>query len=62
MSEPAWKKYSNDFDAMSDVQIEVETRQAEQDLENAENWLEAVASWKAAGQPRSKAIAKAEGK
>lgn len=55
MSDPAWKRYANDFDAMTDIQVEVETMQAEQDLENAEDWLEAVASWKAAGKPRSKA-------
>lgn len=49
----AWKAYAADFDAMSDQEIEHETRIAENDLAEAESWLEAVASWEAAGRPRS---------
>lgn len=48
----AWKEYRNDFNAMTDEQIEQEVRQSEEQLNEAESWLEAVASWKAAGKPR----------
>lgn len=48
----AWKEYRNDFNAMSDEEIEHETRIAQNDLDEAESWLEAVASWEAAGRPR----------
>jgi hypothetical protein len=48
-----WKQYAADFNAMSDEEIESE-RQAAQDLvDEQESWLEAVASWEAAGKPRS---------
>ena len=58
-ADAAWKAYANDFDNLTDAQVDVETRQAERDLENAEDWLEAVASWEAAGRPRSKAEGRA---
>ena len=56
MSKPAvatWVAYAADFDALSDNEIEQETRKAEHELEEAEGWLEAVASWEAAGKPRA---------
>jgi hypothetical protein len=49
----AWKRYEGDLNAMSDEDIEIETRRAEDMLAEAEDWLEAVASWKAAGRPRA---------
>lgn len=48
----AWAQFQNDFDAMTDSAIEHEVRNAEEALERAEDWLEAVAAWKAAGKPR----------
>lgn len=49
----AWSRYQNDFDAMSDAEIEYETRRSQDQLDEAEDWLEAVAAWKAAGKPRT---------
>lgn len=54
MMDPAWKQYAADFDNMSDEAIEHETAIAENDLSEAESWLEAVASWNAAGKPRTR--------
>lgn len=50
----AWREYENDFNNLTDEQVEWEVRSAERDLDEAESWLEAVASWKAAGKPRNK--------
>lgn len=52
MFEP-WRSYAADFNSMTDDQVEEETRRAEDALNKAEEWLEAVAAWKAAGKPRS---------
>lgn len=49
----AWAQYQNDFDAMTDAEIECETRRSQDQLDEAESWLEAVAAWKAAGRPRA---------
>lgn len=49
----AWKRYQNDFDAMTDEEVAEETRRSEDQLAEAEDWLEAVASWEAAGRPRA---------
>lgn len=49
----AWSQYQNDFDAMTDAEIEHEVRQSQDQLDEAESWLEAVAAWKAAGKPRT---------
>lgn len=49
----AWSKYQNDFDAMTDLQIDAETSDMADQLEQAEEWLEAVAAWESAGRPRS---------
>jgi hypothetical protein len=49
----AWKRYENDFNAMTDVEIAQEVRHSEDQLAEAEDWLEAVASWEAAGRPRA---------
>ncbi|WP_392352982.1 hypothetical protein V8F63_09525 [Brevundimonas sp. LF-1] len=50
----AWSHYQNDFDAMSDAEIEYEARRSQDQVDEAEDWLEAVAAWKAAGKPRTK--------
>lgn len=47
-----WKEYENDFNAMTDEQIEAECRHEQNKLDEAESWLEAVAFWKKAGKPR----------
>ncbi len=52
----AWAKFQNDFDAMSNNDIIEETRRMEDQASEAEEWLEAVALWEAAGRPR-KAVA-----
>lgn len=51
----AWSRYKNDFDTMSDNDIIDETRRMEDQLDEAESWLEAVAEWEAAGRPRTAA-------
>jgi len=50
----AWKQYAADFSAMSDEEIERESNQCRDQVDEAESWLEAVASWEAAGRPRAK--------
>lgn len=50
----AWKQYAADFDAMTDEEIESETQSCLDQVDEAERWLEAVASWEAAGKPRTK--------
>ncbi len=47
-----WKQYAADFRALSDADIEAECEQCRDEIEAGEEWLEAVASWKAAGKPR----------
>jgi hypothetical protein len=51
MSE-AWRQYRADFNAMNDEEIERETEFYRNQVDEAESWLEAVASWEAAGRPR----------
>lgn len=48
-----WKKYAADFTAMSDEEIERESDDARSLISEHEDWLEAVASWEAAGKPRT---------
>jgi hypothetical protein len=48
-----WEKYAGDFDAMTDEEIDIETRQAQFLIDENEEWVEAVAMWKAAGKPRN---------
>lgn len=47
-----WKRYANDFNAMTDEEVAEEVRRSEDQLAEAGGWLEAVASWEAAGRPR----------
>ena len=49
----SWQQYANDFNAMTDAEIEAESADERQKLDEAEGWLEAVAAWEAAGKPRS---------
>lgn len=48
----AWAQYQGDFNAMTDEEIEYENNQCHDQINEAENWLEAVAAWTAAGKPR----------
>ena len=56
----AWKQYAADFNALSDEQIEYESSVCRDLVEEAESWLEAVASWEAAGKPRNSVSAALE--
>jgi len=47
-----WQTYAADFNAMTDEQIEHESRRARDLIDEQESWLEAVAAWEAAGKPR----------
>ena len=48
-----WKQYAADFNAMTDAEIEAETDRAQSEINELEDWIEAVASWEAAGKPRA---------
>jgi hypothetical protein len=48
-----WRQYSQDFDLMTDEEIDQHTKFCIEDKHDAECWLDAVASWEAAGRPRS---------
>lgn len=50
--ENIWKQYKNDFDSMTDAEIEKEVNEEQEKIDEAQEWLDAVASWKAAGCPR----------
>lgn len=50
----AWKEYEGDFNSLSDDEVEQELEKALREMEEAESWIEAVTSWKAAGKPRDK--------
>lgn len=49
----AWKEYEADFNAMTDDEVERERASAQALVDEQESWLEAVASWEAAGKPRT---------
>lgn len=50
-----WRQYAADFAGMTDAEIEAECEIERANLDQAESWLEAVESWKAAGKPRGDA-------
>lgn len=52
-SNAAWSKFRGDFNAMTDAQIDAETRRSQEAIDEHEEWVEAVAAWKAAGSPRN---------
>ena len=47
-----WKLYVADFNAMTDEDIENECETSRQLIDEHQDWLDAVASWEAAGKPR----------
>jgi hypothetical protein len=59
--EDAWKEYAADFDAMSDAEVEAERESAQALVDEQQSWLDAVASWEAAGKPRNAGHAATEG-
>lgn len=52
MKDDSWTRYAADFRALNDKEIEAESDQCRNQIDEAESWLEAVASWEAAGKPR----------
>ena len=54
--EGIWRAYAGDFNSMTDDEIEKEVEVAQKKLEESESWLEAVASWRAAGKPRRETL------
>lgn len=52
MQNDLWRKYAADFNGLTDAEIEYECERCRCEIEEAESWLEAVASWEAAGKPR----------
>ena len=51
----AWERFKGDFNSMTDEQIENSAKEYQEKIDDAEEWLEAIASWKAAGKPRREA-------
>ena len=56
----AWSKFENDFANMTDKEIAQVSRDEQDKLDEAEEWLEAVAAWEAAGKPRKSKEAAAQ--
>lgn len=50
--EELWKKYAGDFNSMTDEEIEIDIRHAQDIVDEEQGWLDAVASWIKAGKPR----------
>jgi hypothetical protein len=48
-----WQKFSGDFNAMTDAEIDQELDQAQAKIDEETEFVEAVAVWKKAGKPRS---------
>lgn len=48
-----WQHFQNDFDAMTDEEVEAERAQAQSIVDEQQDWLDAVAMWEAAGKPRT---------
>ena len=53
-----WREYATDFDNMTDEEIENERQISQSLIDENESWVEAVASWEAAGKPRASANSK----
>ena len=49
-----WKQYAGDFNAMTDEEIDNESSSSQDLVDEHTEWIEAVASWVAAGKPRNK--------
>lgn len=55
-----WERYSGDFNAMSDSEIEREAAASQEVVDRETAFVEAVASWKRAGKPRSGGVPDAQ--
>ena len=53
MIDDLWKEYAGDFNAMSDEEIDQEESIAQNLIDENQPWVDAVASWRAAGKPRN---------
>lgn len=51
-SNTAWSRHQGSFNSMTDEEVERECREAQDRIDQDEEWLEAVAAWKKAGKPR----------
>jgi len=51
-----WMQYATDFSVMTDKEIERECEVCMNAIAEAEEWLEAVQSWKDAGKPRDATV------
>lgn len=49
-----WKQYEADFNNMTDKQVEADRARSQDTVDRLTDWLEAVASWEAAGKPRNR--------
>lgn len=49
-----WREYEADFNSLNDEEIEHEANVSLNEIAEHEDWLEAIASWVAAGRPRTK--------
>ena len=47
-----WKQYAGDLNSMTDDEVDDTVSDEQEKLKEAQEWLDAVASWKAAGKPR----------
>ena len=50
--EEVWRKYEDDFNNMTDEEIEFERQCAQNLIDENESWTNAVAAWIADGRPR----------
>ena len=48
-----WKRFAADFNAMTDEEVEETRVEAQETVDHEQEWLDAVASWEAAGRPRT---------
>lgn len=48
-----WRKYQSDFNSMTDDEVDQQEQEAQAKIDEEQDWVDAVASWKAAGKPRS---------
>lgn len=52
LSEETWKRYEEEFNTLTDEEIAEETSYCLGEVVEVQDWLDALASWNAAGRPR----------
>lgn len=50
--ENIWQNFKNDFNSMTDEEVEEEIKDLQDTVDHALEWLDAAYSWKKAGKPR----------